>query len=131
MQTPCSRGAPIYLKNPQALERKSDTVTWVRLCSTSEIPEDDGLRVDVQDRGPLAVWRVGEDVFVTDDTCTHGQASLTEGGILDGFEIECGLHLGAFDVRDGSVTSAPCTVPLRVYEARIEGEDVLAELPDT
>lgn len=106
-------------------------MTWVRICSISEISEDDGLRVDLPDREPLAVWRVGEDVSVTDDTCTHGKASLTEGGILDGFQIECGLHLGAFDIRDGSVTSAPCTSPLRVYTVRIEGEDVLAQLPDT
>lgn len=106
-------------------------MTWVRICSVSEISEDDGLRVDVPGYQPLAVWRVDENVFVTDDTCTHGQASLTEGGILDGFEIECGLHLGAFDIRDGRVTSAPCTIPLRVYAVRVQGEDVLAELPDT
>lgn len=106
-------------------------MTWVRICSVSEIPEDDGLRVEMRNREPLAAWRVGESVFVTDDTCTHGKASLTEGGILDGFQIECGLHLGAFDIRDGSVTSAPCTVPLRVYPVRIHGQDVLAELPDS
>jgi len=104
-------------------------VTLVRICSISEISEDDGLRVNVQGREPIAAWRVGENVFVTDDTCTHGKASLTEGGILDGFQIECGLHLGAFDIRDGSVTSAPCTIPLRVYAVQIQGEDVLAELP--
>lgn len=106
-------------------------MTWTRICSISEISEDDGLRVDLPDQPPLAVWRVGDAVFVTDDTCTHGKASLTDGGILDGFQIECGLHLGAFDIRDGSVTSAPCTVPLGVYPVRLQGDDVLAELPDT
>lgn len=106
-------------------------MTWTRICTVSEISEDDGLRVDLPGCQPLAVWRIDESVFVTDDTCTHGQASLTEGGILDGFQIECGLHLGAFDVRDGSVTSAPCMIPLRVYPVRLEGEDVIADLPDS
>lgn len=113
------------------LERKIDAVPWIRICSKSEISEDEGLRVDEFSPQPLAVWRVGDTVFVTDDTCTHGKASLTEGGILDGFQIECGLHLGAFDIRDGSVTSAPCTLPLRTYAVQVDGEDVLAELPDS
>ncbi|MDZ4065822.1 MAG: non-heme iron oxygenase ferredoxin subunit [Tabrizicola sp.] len=106
-------------------------MSWTKLCCISDIPEDDGLRLDRDDRGPLAVWRVGDAVYVTDDTCTHGQASLTEGGILDGFQIECGLHLGAFDIRDGKVTSAPCTVPLRVYPVRLDAGEVFAHLNET
>lgn len=106
-------------------------MTWTRLCSLSDISEDDGLRIDRDGGGPLAAWRVGDAVFVTDDTCTHGQASLTEGGILDGFQIECGLHLGAFDIRDGKVTSAPCTIPLRVYPVRLEADEVFADLNDS
>ena len=103
-------------------------MTWTRLCSIAEISEDDGLRVVLPKREALAVWRVGEAIFVTDDTCTHGKASLTGGGTLDGFVIECGLHLGAFDIRNGSIASAPCTVPLRVYPVRIDGDDILADL---
>lgn len=99
-----------------------------RICAVSDIPEEDGLKVEFPDRPPVAVWLVEDQVFVTDDTCTHGQASLTEGGMLDGFIIECGLHLGAFDIRDGRVESAPCTKPLTIYAASVVDGDVYADL---
>ena len=101
----------------------------IRLCDIGDISADEGLRVTVEGHPPLAVWLVEGQVFVTDDTCTHGQASLTETGLLDGFVIECGLHLGAFDIRDGSVASAPCTRPLRTYPVEREGDAVFVHLP--
>jgi len=101
---------------------------FIRICAVGDIPEDEGLRVDLTGREPLAVWLVEGNVFVTDDICTHGQASLTDGGMLEGFVIECGLHLGAFDIRDGSVASAPCTKPLAVYAASVVDGDVYADI---
>jgi len=37
----------------------------------------------------------------------------SEDGFLDGHEIECPLHQGKFDVRDGKPTCAPVTEALR------------------
>jgi nitrite reductase/ring-hydroxylating ferredoxin subunit len=75
-------------------------------------------KVSVPDLLPLAVYNVKGTIFVTDDTCTHGQASLTE-GFLDGEVVECPLHGGAFDVRTGEVVSRPCTVNLKTYPVSI------------
>lgn len=100
-----------------------------RICASDDIPEDEGLRVDIPGYPPLAAWRAEGEVYVTDDTCTHGQASLSEGGEQDGFIIECGLHLGEFDMRDGSAVSMPCTIPLRVYTTVVtDNGDVYADL---
>ena len=100
-----------------------------RICAFDDLAEDEGVRVDLPGHPPLAVWVVGDAAFVTDDTCTHGQASLIEGGTQEGFVIECGLHLGAFDIRDGSIASVPCTVPLRVYPTTVSDGEVYADLP--
>ena len=105
-----------------------DDTTKTRICAFEDVPEDDGLRIEIPGHPPLAVWAVDGTAWVTDDTCTHGQASLVEGGMLDGFVIECGLHLGAFDIRDGSVASAPCTQPLQVYPTVVTDGEVYAEL---
>ena len=107
----------------------STVTTEVRICALDDVDEEEGLRVELPGQPPLAVWRVGDTPYVTDDTCTHGQASLTRDGMLDDFVIECGLHQGAFDIRDGSIDSAPCTVPLRVYAAFLKEGIVYAELP--
>lgn len=89
-----------------------------RLCLLSEVPEGAGILVEPQGFPPLAIWRVqGDVVYVTEDTCTHGAASLTDSGFLDGYIIECGLHQGQFDVRDGSVITPPCALALKTYPA--------------
>lgn len=62
----------------------------------------------------IAVYRVGNEVFATDDTCTHMRGRLSD-GYLDGYTIECPLHFGKFDIRSGKPLSAPCTVALRCH----------------
>lgn len=92
----------------------------VRLCDLSEIPEGGGLIVEPQGFPPLAVWRVEDELaYVTEDTCTHGAASLSDSGILDGFIIECGFHQGQFDIRDGRIVAPPCAIPLKIYPAHV------------
>lgn len=72
----------------------------------------------------VALYDVGGTVYATDDQCSHGYASLSE-GYLDGHLIECPLHQGLFDVRDGSPAGAPCTVAVRAYPVRVEGGVIL------
>jgi naphthalene 1,2-dioxygenase ferredoxin component len=99
---------------------------WVDALSADELPEDDvkGLIVAGRD---IAIYAVGDDVFATDNICTHGQARLCD-GFLDGHEIECPLHQGKFDVRDGKPTCAPVTDALRSYPVKVEGGRVFLQL---
>ena len=68
-------------------------------------------------------------MFATDNICTHGHARLCD-GFLDGHEIECPLHQGKFDVRNGSPTCAPVTEPLKCYPVRIDGGRVFLQMDD-
>jgi naphthalene 1,2-dioxygenase system ferredoxin subunit len=70
---------------------------------------------------------VGEEVFATDNLCTHGPGRLSNGFLLD-HEIECPLHQGRFDVRSGQATCEPATDALRTYPVRIEGGRVFLRL---
>ncbi|MEO6984074.1 MAG: non-heme iron oxygenase ferredoxin subunit [Paralcaligenes sp.] len=78
--------------------------------------EPAGVIVEGQD---VAIYRVGEEVFATSNICTHGQARLCE-GYLEGFEIECPLHQGRFDVRTGKALCAPVTVDVRIYPVKVQ-----------
>jgi nitrite reductase/ring-hydroxylating ferredoxin subunit len=72
----------------------------------------DGTRIDI--------YRIqGDEVFATDDKCSHGSSSLCDEGSLEGHLIECGLHLGSFDVRTGKPVSTPCTKAIRSYPAQV------------
>ena len=68
--------------------------------------------------GEIALYSVAGAVFATDNRCTHGNARLCEGFLLD-HEIECPLHQGRFDVRTGAATGAPASAALRCYPVKI------------
>jgi len=57
----------------------------------------------------ICVARVGNEVFAIDDTCTHSDASLSEGDITD-FKIECWLHGAEFDLRTGEALTLPANI---------------------
>lgn len=92
---------------------------WRPLCDAADVEVDVPRRVEVEGLPPLAVFRLEDgSVHVTDDTCTHGQASLSDGFVI-GDEIECPWHAGKFCVRDGRATALPAVEPIRVYPARV------------
>ncbi|HET9822247.1 MAG TPA: non-heme iron oxygenase ferredoxin subunit [Burkholderiaceae bacterium] len=92
----------------------------VALCRAEEVKPGCALRVE---KAPLtlAVFNVDGTIYVTDDACTHGPGSLSE-GCLEGDVIECDFHNGAFNVRTGEVVRAPCMIPLRTYSAVVDDE---------
>jgi len=104
----------------------SDNPTPTRLCSTGDVEPGSALLVEIDDL-ELAVYNVDGEFYVTDDRCTHGPGSLSE-GYLDGCVIECDFHNGAFDIRTGEVVAPPCMVPLKTYDVVVENGDVMAVL---
>jgi 3-phenylpropionate/trans-cinnamate dioxygenase ferredoxin subunit len=52
---------------------------------------------------------------------------LSEGEV-EGTTVECWLHGSRFDLRSGKPTGLPATVPVPIYETKIEDGDVLVRL---
>jgi nitrite reductase/ring-hydroxylating ferredoxin subunit len=98
----------------------------VRICAQSEIAPESAKAYEVGDRR-LAVFNVEGKFYVTDDECTHASASLAE-GMLEGDVIECCLHFGAFDVKNGAVKAPPCSIALRTYKVLLQGDDIYVDL---
>lgn len=99
---------------------------WVDALSADDLPSDDVQGIAVEGRD-IAIYTVGDSVYATDNICTHGHARLCD-GFLDGHEIECPLHQGKFDVRDGKPTCDPVTEALRSYPVKVEGGRVFLQL---
>ena len=76
------------------------------------------VAIDV-DGTSVCVARVGEEVFAIADTCSHSDASLSEGEIT-GTKIECWLHGSSFDLRTGAASGPPATADLQTYKVVIE-----------
>jgi nitrite reductase/ring-hydroxylating ferredoxin subunit len=89
----------------------------LELCSTADVAPGAALKVEIGDL-VLAVFNVGGEFYVTDDQCTHGPGSLSE-GYVEGDVIECNFHGGQFNICTGEVVLPPCMVPIKTYPALI------------
>ncbi len=89
------------------------------VCALSEIPADTIKQAALKDGAKIALYNVDGKVYATADACTHGAASLSEDGILDGQIVECSWHFGRFDVTTGEPCASPCTIPLKTYRVEI------------
>jgi nitrite reductase/ring-hydroxylating ferredoxin subunit len=98
----------------------------VGLCAADAVPSGQGQRVVVGSQA-VAVFNVDGRFHVTDDTCTHGFSSLSEGD-LEGCIVTCAWHGGQFDVTTGAAIGPPCTAPLNVYRCAVRDGEVLADL---
>ena len=96
---------------------------WIDVAAVDDLFEGASIAVQVNGKD-IALHCVDGVPYATDNVCTHGAARLCE-GFLEGFEIECPLHQGRFDVRDGRALCEPATQPINVYRAKVEGERVL------
>jgi nitrite reductase/ring-hydroxylating ferredoxin subunit len=91
----------------------------LRLCPVDAVAEGEALRVDIDGRPPLAVYNVDGTFYVSDDTCSHGEASLSEGMVSDG-RIECPWHTGSFCLKTGEALTSPADTPIRVYPVTLK-----------
>ena len=99
------------------------------LILSSELKENEVLQVELTGRPPIALYNLGGQFFATDDTCTHGNASLSEGEIEEG-KIYCPFHDGAFDIRTGQAAGAPCSSPVQTYTLQLEGDKIFVLLDE-
>jgi nitrite reductase/ring-hydroxylating ferredoxin subunit len=98
----------------------------IELCSTDDVAPGAALKVETEGL-TLAVFNVDGQFYVTDDLCTHGPGSLSEGYIEDDV-VECNFHNGQFNIRTGEVVSPPCMVPIKTYPTLVVDGKVTIEM---
>lgn len=102
----------------------SQAVERVALCQRTEVETGKALRIE---KGQLvvAVFNLDGEFFVTDDACTHGPGSLSE-GCVEGDIVECDFHNGAFNIRTGAVAAAPCMIPIKTYRTVVDSAGLVS-----
>ena len=95
-----------------------------RVCRLDELADCSARRFEVDGR-PVAVVRIGDDVYAIGDTCSHAEVSLSEGEVwCDERELECWKHGSTFSLETGVPSTLPATQPVPVYVARVVDGDV-------
>jgi len=100
---------------------------FVKVADLGELSPGEMKSVEVGDDQVLLA-NVGGDIYACDNLCTHAFAPLAEGA-LDGEQVECPLHGSVFNVTTGEVNDPPADESLRVFQVRIEGQDILVGPP--
>ena len=97
----------------------------VRVLQASELGEGENKVVRIEGR-TLALFRVGGEIFATDNFCLHRGGPLGEGS-LKGYDVTCPWHGWSYDVRTGAfkIISA---LKVRTYPVKEEGGSVFVEL---
>ena len=109
----------------EAMETETELIA---LCSTADAADFGALRVEPEGMPPLAVFFTEGEYFVTDDTCSHGAASLSEGAVEAG-QVECPWHSGKFCLRTGAAECFPAVEPIRVYPAILREGNIFIRRP--
>ena len=100
----------------------------VAVCAASALAPGSAIKLEVPDCPAVAVFNVDGEFLAIDDTCTHGEASLSEGELF-GDDVVCPFHQGTFCVRTGEATGYPAVKAVRVYRTVVEGDTLFVEIP--
>ena len=84
----------------------------------------------VVDSTPVCLVKIKEEVFAVEDTCSHSEASLSEGE-LNGYRIECWLHGAEFDLRTGEAVVPPAVAPLKRFIVERNSDQLLIHHPNS
>jgi len=98
----------------------------VELCKVDDVAVGEVRKIEAAGL-TLAVYNVEGEFYVTDDACTHGPGSLSE-GFVEGDLIECNFHQGVFNIRTGECVRPPCMIPVKTYKTVTEDGSVYIEL---
>jgi 3-phenylpropionate/trans-cinnamate dioxygenase ferredoxin component len=102
------------------------TAHFVRALPLSELQPGSMAGVELEGTKVLLSNLDGE-VHAVSGVCTHEDYDLSQGFILEG-AVVCTLHLSQFDLKTGEVYNPPATLPLRVFNIKIEEDIIFVEV---
>ncbi|MBI3831407.1 MAG: non-heme iron oxygenase ferredoxin subunit [Planctomycetes bacterium] len=101
--------------------------TFVAVLKKDALPLGKGRCVDIKGKR-IAVFHTGAGYLAIDDGCTHADASLADGGLVDDCTIECPWHGAQFDLKTGAAKTLPAVEPVKQYKVRVTGDDIEVEV---
>ena len=99
---------------------------WHLVAAKADVAAEEPIRVQVGEED-IAIYNLDGDFYATSNICTHAYASMVD-GFQEGDEIECPLHEGRFSIKTGEALCAPVTDALKVFEVKVEGDDILVKV---
>ncbi|MEO7447465.1 MAG: bifunctional 3-phenylpropionate/cinnamic acid dioxygenase ferredoxin subunit [Humibacillus sp.] len=99
----------------------------IRVAAVDDVEPGEALLLSTELTGttePISLFRDDDGTYYAlDDTCSHEDASLSEGWVEDG-AVECPLHSTRFCLADGVPQCLPATRPVATHRVEVRGDEV-------
>lgn len=99
----------------------------VKVAFFNEIAEG-GLKKVEAGGEPIALYKLGGQIYATSNTCTHEGCIIDENHQMHNDVVECTCHGSQFDIKTGAVILPPAIEPLKTYKTEVVGEEIFVEL---
>jgi len=99
---------------------------WIKACSLEQVKEGQLFGLTVNEKKILLANLKGK-ILATDLICTHANADLST-GFLSEEGVRCPLHLSVFNLENGEPQNLPAETPLKVYNVKIDDNEVYVEV---
>jgi nitrite reductase/ring-hydroxylating ferredoxin subunit len=99
---------------------------WIKACNLEQVKEGQLFGLIHDDKKILLANLKGK-IHATDLICTHANADLST-GFLSEEGVRCPLHLSVFNLENGEPQNLPAENPLKVYNVKIDGNEVYVEV---
>ena len=100
---------------------------WHRVAFVKDVRNEARTFRAVVNGVAICLFDLGDEICATQDTCPHGNASLSDGYVENG-TVECPLHQGVFDIKSGKPLCPPVETDLKLYEVKQDGDEILIRL---
>jgi naphthalene 1,2-dioxygenase system ferredoxin subunit len=101
-------------------------LNWIEVAAETDLFEGAGIAVSVAGN-EIALFSVQGQTFALSNICSHGSGRLCE-GYFEGWEVECPLHQGRFDVRTGQATCLPAIESVKTWPVKLESGRIWLQL---
>ena len=117
----------LYRNNqPKQKELAAVKGKYNKICKLSEIKNGEMKNIEINNKNILVV-NIDNKIFATSGECTHESVNLEDGFILEN-EITCPVHLSKFDLKTGNPLNPPAIEKLRIYNVKIQNNEIYIEL---
>jgi 3-phenylpropionate/trans-cinnamate dioxygenase ferredoxin component len=96
------------------------------VATVNELPPGSARAVEVAGRS-IGLFNVDGVIYAIDNICTHDNAPLSEGVVVDGCVV-CPWHGAQFELATGQALTPPAVEDVRSYEVVMSGDDVCLEI---
>lgn len=99
---------------------------FVKVATLDQLPPGTLLGVELPDGLKICLVNTADGaIYAVIDRCSHRDFPMANGSLHGDETIECAWHGARFDLRTGRALRLPAIKPLKTFDVKVDGNDIL------